>query len=112
MIPYQIVNSEYLKTKNLRKKGYKYKLKNHPYQLSLTKNNIVIIFNSLSYQISFDYGKTFENIMDSDIGTQVERDLIRSQIIEYEGSHPVDKQRGDVVNPMDYIIKFLDKYLE
>ncbi len=107
-----ISSSIFLVSRALRKKGFKYKSKTRPWIVFLTKNNIVIKFSYESYQISFDTGESYINIFDSDLGTIEERNILKDKVIEYIDANPLDKQRGDVVDPINDCIKFLNKHLD
>lgn len=72
---------------------------------------IIKIKQDVQYKISYDNGKKFLNIYDTEIGTLEERYKLREVIIEYQGSHPVDKQRGDVIDTAQFFISFLQKYI-
>ncbi len=106
-----ISQSVYVLSKPLRKKGFEFKRKRKPYSALLIKENVVIKFAYVDYKISFDNGKTFIDIVDSNLGTSEERDLLRTKTIEYITAASLSKQKGDVVEPIGYFIEFLNKYL-
>ncbi len=98
--------------KPLIKKGYSYKKKNKFYYL--IKDNIIIkISYSLEeYLISFDYGKTFVKIEESELGIPYEREQLKSSLNNYINAPSLYKQKGDAFPPLYDYIKFLDYYLK
>ena len=98
--------------RKLTAKGFQYRYKHKKYILQ--KENVVIeVFHNLEeYNISFDGGETFVKVEDSHLGTVYEREELKFQLYEYQHSHPVDRQRGDAVPPLDYYIAFLTAHLE
>jgi hypothetical protein len=79
---------------------------------SFINNPIIIKVNQNNYYIiSYDNGMSFVNIYDTEIGSLEERNKLREVMIEYQEAHPVDKQRGDVVDTAQFYINFLRKYL-
>ncbi len=107
-----IKTSLYLVSKPLRTKGFKYKRKKKPWVVYLTKNNIIIKFSYESYQISFDSGITYINIIDTELGTMEERNILKDKVVEYIGSSSLERQKGDIIDPIHDFIKFLNKYLD
>jgi len=97
--------------KKLLKKGFQYEYKHKTY--FLTRNEIVIrvLLNFEDYYISFDNGKNFVRVEESNLGSRCDRELLRSKLNEYRNAHPVDKQRGDALPPISEFIDFLDNNL-
>ena len=93
--------------KKLISKGFKYKFENKTY--ILTRNSIVIwVFTNFEdYYISFDEGKNFIKVEESNLGTDDERNVLSTKLNTYKNAHPVDKQRGDVTPPISDFIDFL-----
>lgn len=93
--------------KKLIDKGFSYAYKDKKYILQ--KDQIVInIFGGLTeYYISFDNGKTFVKVEESDLGTSYDRERLKNKLNEYLSSHPVDIQRGDAVPPLREYVEFL-----
>ena len=79
----------------------------------MQKDQIVInIFGGLTeYYISFDNGKTFVKVEESDLGTSYDRERLKNKLNEYLSSHPVDIQRGDAVPPLREYVGFLASVL-
>ena len=97
--------------KKLIDKGFSYAYKDKKYILQ--KDQIVInIFSGLTeYYISFDNGKTFVKVEESDLGTSYDRERLKNKLNEYLSSHPVDIQRGDAVPPLREYVGFLASVL-
>ena len=97
--------------KKLIDKGFSYAYKDKKYILQ--KDQIVInIFGGLTeYYISFDNGKTFVKVEESDLGTSYDRERLKNKLNEYLSSHPVDIQRGDAVPPLREYVGFLASVL-
>ena len=97
--------------KKLIDKGFSYSYKDKKYILQ--KDQIVInIFGGLTeYYISFDNGKTFVKVEESDLGTSYDRERLKNKLNEYLSSHPVDIQRGDAVPPLREYVGFLASVL-
>lgn len=97
--------------KKLIDKGFSYAYKDKKYILQ--KDQIVInIFSGLTeYHISFDNGKTFVKVEESDLGTSYDRERLKNKLNEYLSSHPVDIQRGDAVPPLREYVEFLNSVL-
>ena len=97
--------------KKLIDKGFSYAYKDKKYILQ--KDQIVInIFGGLTeYYISFDNGKTFVNVEESDLGTSYDRERLKNKLNEYLSSHPVDIQCGDAVPPLREYVGFLASVL-
>lgn len=98
--------------KKLINKGFSYIHKDKKYILS--KNEITIeIFNGLTdYYISFDNGKNFIRVEESNLGTSYDRDNLKCKLNEYLSAHPVDKQRGDAIPPFVDYVEFLNNNLD
>lgn len=98
--------------KCLTNKGYscrKEKGKNIYY---FTKDNAVIrIIQDSEYKISYDGGKNYIDIVESELGTMEEREKLKEVMTEYENAHPVDKQRGDTIDTAVAFAEFLEKYI-
>ena len=79
----------------------------------MKKGEIIIeISNGLiDYYISFDNGKNFIRIEESNLGTSYDRDNLKYKLNEYLSAHPVDKQRGDEIPPFVDYIEFLNNNL-
>ncbi len=77
----------------------------------IRKPIFIKINQDVEYKISYDNGKNYINIYDSEIGTLEERKKLLEVIIEYQGSHTVDRQRGDAIDTAKYFISFLQKYV-
>lgn len=79
----------------------------------LTRNEIVIRIhaNFIEYYISFDYGKSFVRVEESDLGLPYDRDVLKAKLNEYKNAHPVDVQRGDALPPISEFVDFLDHNL-
>ncbi len=110
-IPFALLQSEYVLSRPLRKKGFRYKSKQKPYAVLLTRENVVIRFAYETYQISFDGGETFLNIVDSHLGTTGERNILRAKMEEYIYSSSLSRQKGDVAEPTHDFIVFLNQHL-
>ena len=97
--------------KKLIAKGFEYKFENKMY--ILTRNEIVIRIhaNFIEYYISFDYGKSFVRVEESDLGLPSDRDVLKAKLHEYKNAHPVDVQRGDALPPISEFVDFLDHNL-
>lgn len=91
--------------------GYAFK-KEKANEFNFVKSPIIIkIKQDVEYKISYDNGISFVNIYDTEIGTLEERNKLREVMIEYQETHPVDKQRGDAVDTAQFFIAFLNKYI-
>ncbi len=97
--------------KKLINKGFSYTHKDNKYILK--KDDIIIeISNGLTeYYISFDNGKNFVKVEESNLGTSYDRDELKYKLDEYYSAHPVDIQRGDAIPPFVEFIEFLNNNL-
>lgn len=98
--------------KKLINKGFSYAYKDKKYILKRKDIVIEIQLGLTDYYISFDNGNTFERVEDSNLGTSYEREKLKQALNEYENAHPVDKQRGDALPPLNDYIEFLNLYIE
>lgn len=98
--------------KKLIKKGFKYQKKNRAYFLTRDNTVIKILYGLEDYYISFDNGKNFVRIEESNLGLPYNREQLKRRLHEYKYAHPVDKQRGDAIPPLSYFVDFLDNFIE
>ena len=95
----------------LKKYGFAVETNKNVYTYKL-ENIYILIQQDYTYQISFDYGNTYTNLYDCNIGVEQDRNKVKNDLIEYEGSHPVDKQRGDAIDTLASAINFLKKNID
>ncbi len=97
--------------KKLIKKGFQYKYVRKAHILTGNEIVIRILPGFEDYYISFDHGKNFVRVEESNLGLPYDRDVLKSKLDAYRNAHPVDKQRGDVLPPVSDFIDFLDNNL-
>jgi hypothetical protein len=95
----------------LKKYGFAVETNKNVYTYKL-ENIYILIQQDYTYQISFDYGNTYTNLYDCNIGIEQDKNKVKNDLIEYESSHPVDKQRGDVIDTLVSVINFLKKNID
>lgn len=100
--------------KFLEDEGFIFFKKRKPYSLYWRRNNICILHQWDSYQISFDYDSpspTFLNIYDSEIGSIEERERLNGVIFSFQNAHPRDKMEGypDIHTPH---VEFIKKHIQ
>ncbi len=98
--------------KKLINKGFTYTHKDKKYILKKGEIIIEISNGLIDYYISFDNGKNFIRIEESNLGTSYDRDNLKYKLNEYLSAHPVDKQRGDAIPPFVDYIEFLNNNLD
>ena len=104
-----MVNKKTLK--KLIDKGFTYKYKNKVYTLKRETIEIQILANLEDYYISFDSGKNFVRIEESNLGFQYDRDELKFRLHEYITAPSLYKQRGDVIPPVSYFVDFLANFI-
>ena len=97
--------------KKLIDKGFTYKHKNKVYILKRENIEIQILANLEDYYISFDSGKNFVRIEESNLGFQYDRDELKFRLHEYITAPSLYKQRGDVIPPVSYFVDFLANFI-
>ena len=97
--------------KKLIDKGFTYKHKNKVYTLKRENIEIQILANLEDYYISFDSGKNFVRIEESNLGFQYDRDELKFRLHEYITAPSLYKQRGDVIPPVSYFVDFLANFI-
>ena len=97
--------------KKLIDKGFAYKYKNKVYTLKRENIEIQILANLEDYYISFDSGKNFVRIEESNLGFQYDRDELKFRLHEYITAPSLYKQRGDVIPPVSYFVDFLANFI-
>ena len=76
------------------------------------KGDVVIkILQDYEYKISYDGGKTFVNVADTQFGTQYERDELKRVMAEYANASLDDKRSGKTVDTAYYFVKFMRLYI-
>ena len=97
--------------KFLKKYGFAVETNKNVYTYKL-ENIYILIQQDYTYQISFDYGNTYTNLYDCNIGVEQDRNKVKNDLIEYKGTHPVDIQRGDAIDTLASVINFLKKNID
>ena len=97
--------------KKLIDKGFTYKHKNKVYTLKRETIEIQILANLEDYYISFDSGKNFVRIEESNLGFQYDRDELKFRLHKYITAPSLYKQRGDVIPPVSYFVDFLANFI-
>ena len=97
--------------KFLKKYGFAVETNKNVYTYKL-ENIYILIQQDYTYQISFDHGNTYTNLYDCNIGAEQDRNKVKNDLIEYESSHLVDKQRGDAIDTLASVINFLKKNID
>ena len=111
-LPFYLIFGERRTFKPLIKQGYKLSRDRREkcYILSSEKAIIKVDYSFTEWLVSIDGGE-FIPIIDSEIGTEQERNTLRELLAKYESAHPVDKQRGDVRPPKAEFVAFLQRNL-
>ena len=107
-LPYYLIFGEKRIFKPLIKQGYKYSENKREkcHVLSSERAQIKVDYSFTEWLVSIDGGK-FLPIVESGIGTELEREALRELLVKYNSAHPVDKQRGDVKPPKAEFVDFL-----
>lgn len=109
-----IINSKYNVRRRLRfleEKGFKYKSNCNTYTYQYD-NLLIFINQDCSYQISSNYGDNYVEMYECNLGEEFDKYRIKDALIKYQGAHPVDEQRGDVPDTLEFVVIFLKKNID
>ena len=95
--------------KFLIKEGYVYR-KDKTYKYYVKGDITFRLIEDQTYMVKIG-NDDYENIYDINIGSVIERERLKSILIEYQNAHPVDKQRGDTVDTLNTHAGFIKHHL-